>query len=109
MKFVDPESASATIMARLCVLRERGTDERRQVDPGPGRRGSPGGRRRPQLHEQRPVGHGGARLEAESRGIPYLGEIPLDIQIRETSDDGRHIVATEPDSVHALQYTDHAR
>ncbi len=32
-------------------------------------------------------GHGGARRDAETRGIPYLGEIPLDIQIRETSDD----------------------
>ena len=46
-------------------------------------------------------GHGGARQEAERRGIPFLGEIPLDIQIRETSDDGRPIVATEPDGVHA--------
>jgi ATP-binding protein involved in chromosome partitioning len=54
-------------------------------------------------------GHGGARLEAEMRGIPYLGEIPLDIHIRETSDDGRPIVATEPDSVHARHYIDIAR
>ncbi len=54
-------------------------------------------------------GHGGARLEAELRGIPYLGEIPLDIHIRETSDDGRPIVATEPDGVHARHYVDIAR
>jgi ATP-binding protein involved in chromosome partitioning len=54
-------------------------------------------------------GHGGARIEAEMRGIPFLGEIPLDIQIRETSDDGRPIVATEPDSVHARHYVDIAR
>ena len=46
-------------------------------------------------------GHGGARLEAERRGIPFLGEIPLDMQIRQTSDEGRPIVATEPDGVHA--------
>ena len=46
-------------------------------------------------------GHGGARQEAERRGIPFLGEIPLDMQIRETSDDGRPVVATEPDGVHA--------
>jgi ATP-binding protein involved in chromosome partitioning len=51
-------------------------------------------------------GHGGARREAERRGIPFLGEIPLDLQIRETSDDGRPIVATEPDSVHAKHYID---
>ena len=54
-------------------------------------------------------GHGGARLEAERRGIPFLGEIPLDMRIRETSDDGRPIVATEPDGVHAMRYIDIAR
>jgi ATP-binding protein involved in chromosome partitioning len=54
-------------------------------------------------------GHGGARLEAERRGIPFLGEIPLDINIRETSDDGRPIVAIEPESVHAMRYIDIAR
>jgi ATP-binding protein involved in chromosome partitioning len=54
-------------------------------------------------------GHGGARLEAERRSIPFLGEIPLDIQIRETCDDGRPIVATEPDGVHARHYLDIAR
>ncbi len=54
-------------------------------------------------------GHGGARLEAETRGIPYLGEIPLDIAIRQTSDDGRPIVATDPDGVHAGHYVRIAR
>ena len=54
-------------------------------------------------------GHGGARDEAERRGIPFLGEIPLDISIRETSDDGRPIVATDPDSVHARRYVAIAR
>jgi ATP-binding protein involved in chromosome partitioning len=54
-------------------------------------------------------GHGGARHEAEMRGIPFLGEIPLDIRIRETSDDGRPIVATEPDGVHARHFIDIAR
>ncbi len=54
-------------------------------------------------------GHGGARLEAERRGIPFLGEVPLDINIRATSDDGRPIVATEPDSVHAIHYIGIAR
>ena len=54
-------------------------------------------------------GHGGARLEAEKRGIPFMGEIPLDIAIRETSDDGRPIVATDPDGVHAKHYIDIAR
>jgi len=54
-------------------------------------------------------GHGGARQESERRGIPFLGEIPLDIQIRETSDDGRPIVATEPEGVHARHYVEIAR
>jgi ATP-binding protein involved in chromosome partitioning len=54
-------------------------------------------------------GHGGARAEAESRGIPYLGEIPLDMQIRQTSDDGRPIVAIEPDGIHARHYIGIAR
>jgi len=54
-------------------------------------------------------GHGGARLEAELRGIPFLGEIPLDMTIRETSDDGRPVVAIAPDSGHAGRYIDIAR
>jgi ATP-binding protein involved in chromosome partitioning len=54
-------------------------------------------------------GHGGARAEAERRGIPFLGEIPLDAQIRQTSDEGRPIVATEPDSAHARHYIDIGR
>ena len=64
----------------------------------------------PACNQVTPIfGHGGARHEAEIRGIPFLGEIPLDIRIRETSDDGRPIVATEPDSVHAKHYIDIAR
>jgi ATP-binding protein involved in chromosome partitioning len=51
-------------------------------------------------------GHGGARTEAARRGIPFLGEIPLDGQIRQSSDEGRPIVATEPDSAHARHYID---
>jgi len=54
-------------------------------------------------------GHGGARAEAEKRGIRFLGEIPLDLQIRQSSDEGRPIVATEPDSVHAKHYIEIAR
>jgi ATP-binding protein involved in chromosome partitioning len=54
-------------------------------------------------------GHGGARLESEKRGIPFMGEIPLDMAIRQTSDDGRPIVATDPEGVHAKHYIDIAR
>ncbi len=49
-------------------------------------------------------GHGGARQEAERLSVPFLGEIPLAIPIRETSDGGRPITATEPDSPHAKAY-----
>jgi ATP-binding protein involved in chromosome partitioning len=53
--------------------------------------------------------HGGARREAEKRGVPFLGEVPLDIVIRETSDAGRPIVASAPDSPHAAVYREIAR
>ncbi|HTZ77186.1 MAG TPA: iron-sulfur cluster carrier protein ApbC [Stellaceae bacterium] len=45
--------------------------------------------------------HGGARREAEKLGTDFLGEVPLDIAIRETSDDGHPIVVSQPDSEHA--------
>ncbi len=45
--------------------------------------------------------HGGARREAERLGTEFLGEVPLDLQIRETSDEGRPITVSEPDSPHA--------
>ena len=46
-------------------------------------------------------GHGGARHEAERLGVPFLGEVPLHLDIRESSDAGMPVVATAPDSVHA--------
>ena len=49
-------------------------------------------------------GHGGARHEADRLGVPFLGEVPLDIAIRETSDAGRPVVATSPDGPHAAIY-----
>ena len=48
--------------------------------------------------------HGGARKEAEKLGVEFLGEIPLDIAIRETSDGGKPIVLSQPDSPHAKVY-----
>ena len=48
--------------------------------------------------------HGGAKVEADRLGIDFLGEIPLDIIILETSDGGRPIVVSEPESEHALTY-----
>jgi ATP-binding protein involved in chromosome partitioning len=49
-------------------------------------------------------GHGGARREADRLETEFLGEIPLDIVIRETSDDGRPIVAAAPDGMQAQAY-----
>ena len=49
-------------------------------------------------------GHGGARREAERLGVPFLGEVPLDMAIRETSDAGRPVVASDPDGPHAAVY-----
>jgi ATP-binding protein involved in chromosome partitioning len=51
-------------------------------------------------------GHGGARQEAERLGVPFLGEVPLHMAIREKSDAGLPVVATEPDSSHAQIYRD---
>jgi ATP-binding protein involved in chromosome partitioning len=49
-------------------------------------------------------GHGGARLEAERLAVPFLGEIPLHMSIRATSDSGTPVVESEPDGPHAAIY-----
>jgi ATP-binding protein involved in chromosome partitioning len=49
-------------------------------------------------------GHGGAREEAAKLGCAFLGEVPLHLDIRTTSDGGTPIVATRPDSEHARTY-----
>jgi ATP-binding protein involved in chromosome partitioning len=46
-------------------------------------------------------GHGGARMEAERLGVPFLGEVPLDPEMRMRSDAGQPIVVSRPDSLHA--------
>jgi len=51
-------------------------------------------------------GHGGAKREAERVGVTFLGEVPLEMRIRETSDEGRPVVASEPDGPHARIYRD---
>jgi ATP-binding protein involved in chromosome partitioning len=51
-------------------------------------------------------GHGGARHEAERLGVPFLGEVQLLMTIREKSDAGLPVVATEPDGPHAKIYRD---
>ena len=54
-------------------------------------------------------GHGGAEAEAEKLNLPFLGKIPLEMEIRETADAGTPIVESKPDSPHAQAYLDIAK
>ena len=60
-------------------------------------------------HEAHIFGHGGAKREAEKLGMEFLGELPLTIEIRETSDGGQPIVVSHPDSAYAESYLAIAR
>ena len=60
-------------------------------------------------HQSDIFAHGGAQREAERLAVPYLGEIPLAMPIRESSDAGRPIVIAEPDGQHAAAYKATAR
>ncbi|MEZ5785762.1 MAG: Mrp/NBP35 family ATP-binding protein [Xanthobacteraceae bacterium] len=51
-------------------------------------------------------GHGGAREEAARLGVPFLGEVPLHMAIRENSDAGKPVTAVEPDGPHAEIFRD---
>ena len=55
-------------------------------------------------HRAEIFGHGGAKREAERLGVDFLGELPLDLKIRTTSDDGRPITVSDPTSAHAGVY-----
>jgi len=54
-------------------------------------------------------GHGGAARAAEKFGMPFLGEIPLDMTIRETSDEGRPVMASNPQGPQAAAFRAIAR
>jgi len=54
-------------------------------------------------------GHGGAKAEADKLGLPFLGEVPLDLSIREASDGGMPIVVEKPDSPQAQAFRNIAR
>jgi ATP-binding protein involved in chromosome partitioning len=51
-------------------------------------------------------GHGGARKEAERLGVTFLGEVPLQMEIRETSDSGSPVVVSKPEGPEAKIYRD---
>jgi ATP-binding protein involved in chromosome partitioning len=54
-------------------------------------------------------GHGGAKAEAARLGVPFLGEVPLDMAIRETSDSGLPLTVSDPGGPHARAYREIAR
>jgi ATP-binding protein involved in chromosome partitioning len=60
-------------------------------------------------HEAHIFGHGGARAEADRLGLPFLGEIPLDIAIRLSGDHGAPVTAARPDSPEAEAFRSVAR
>ena len=47
-------------------------------------------------HEENIFGKAGVKMEAETLGLPLLGEIPLDKQIREDSDNGIPFINANP-------------
>jgi len=53
-------------------------------------------------------GEGGARREAASLGAPFLGEVPIEVALRQGGDDGRPLVAALPDHPAARVFVDMA-
>jgi ATP-binding protein involved in chromosome partitioning len=54
-------------------------------------------------------GTGGAKTEAGRLGVPFLGEIPIDIALRQGGDEGRPVTAASPESPVAKAFLDMAR
>jgi len=53
--------------------------------------------------------HGGGKLQAAKMNVPFLGEVPLDIAIREGGDKGIPVVFGQPESEHANCFMQIAR
>jgi ATP-binding protein involved in chromosome partitioning len=60
-------------------------------------------------HRDEIFSHGGAHRTADQLGVDFLGEVPLDIKIRLTSDEGTPVVVSDPEGAHALGYIEIAR
>ncbi len=60
-------------------------------------------------HEEHIFGEGGGRSMAEQYGVPFLGDIPLDMQIRVDADGGKPSVVSDPDGRIAQSYKAIAR
>ena len=63
----------------------------------------------PKCGEQTDIfSHGGGRRIAETLGVPFFGEIPLSMEIRESGDSGAPVVLSRPDSEHAKRFIEAA-
>ncbi|MBV0912377.1 Mrp/NBP35 family ATP-binding protein [Anianabacter salinae] len=60
-------------------------------------------------HEAHIFGHGGAKADAERMGLPFLGEVPLDLKVREAGDSGAPVVVAHPESREAEAFRAIAR
>jgi ATP-binding protein involved in chromosome partitioning len=60
-------------------------------------------------HEEHIFGSGGGERMAQQYSVPFLGSLPLDMQIREQTDNGRPTVIAEPDGAIAQRYREIAR
>jgi ATP-binding protein involved in chromosome partitioning len=60
-------------------------------------------------HAEHIFGAGGGARMAEQYGVKLLGELPLDLHIREEADGGRPTVVAAPDSARARAYFEMAR
>jgi ATP-binding protein involved in chromosome partitioning len=59
----------------------------------------------PKCGERTPVfSHGGGATTAENFGVPFLGEVPLAVDLREGGDAGKPVVAANPDSPVAVAF-----
>lgn len=53
--------------------------------------------------------HGGGKKTAERLNVPFLGEIPIDANLRETSDSGKPIVIADPESPQSKSFIEISR
>ncbi|HJW09763.1 MAG TPA: Mrp/NBP35 family ATP-binding protein [Holophagaceae bacterium] len=59
-------------------------------------------------HETQIFGHGGVKAAAERMGLPFLGEVPIDLAIREGGDSGTPLVEAFPESPQTAVFMDMA-
>jgi len=64
----------------------------------------------PECRHETPIfGHGGVKAAAARMDLPFLGEVPIDLTIREGGDSGTPLVESHPDSPQTLAFTEMAR